>query len=526
MLSNSIVGAQGIRPIEIGRTSALSYAALAILLLASGWVAQSSTLNHDSGWYLQATRMLLEGGRLYQDIIEVNPPLAFILHVPPVWLGRVLGVSPIDLFLAWVFVAIGVSLVLCHVIIRNLPIAAYERTGLLAAVLAGLVLGSWQGLGQREHFVMIFTLPYLFLAVARASQVTVSWPSAGTIGTLAAIGFALKPHFLLIPLTIEVYLRVIRPTKTSLLRPETGAVALGFTACWAATAVFTPLYFSRIVPWALTTYDSYSASISDVLWNGETILLPAAILIYARVRRPGVLRIVIDTCLLAAVCFWLVHLIQMKGFPYHRFPIRTMLIVALGACLLAAYGASRSGRVVSGLRRMLPTAATGVLLVISLGWLVHQGTYKNRFMTAALLLLQAQVKSGAHTIYVFSSNVWQAFPAANYAGLHTVSRYPAHWLLPGTTQKEALPGYRMSASEQRTVQSIEQFVVNSVVEDFRRGKPDLVLVDVRRRKPHFGSSSFDYLKYFSADRRFAAIWSGYNRVATVKGFDFYSRRRP
>ena len=524
MLSNSIVGGQGIRPIRVGRSSVLSYAALAILLAASGWVAQSTTLNHDSGWYLQATRMLLEGGQLYQDIIEINPPVAFVLHVPPVWLGHVLGVSPIDLFLAWIFVAIGASLVLCHVVIRRLPLATYERTGLLAAVLAGLVLGSWQGLGQREHFLMIFTLPYLFLAVARASQVNVRWPIAVTIGTLAAIGFALKPHFLLIPLAIEIYLRVIRPAKASFLRPETGTVALGFTACWAATAVFTPLYFSRIVPWALTTYDSYSASIPDVLWNGETILLPAAILVYARLRRPGVLRIVIEISLLTAACYWLVQLIQFKGFPYHRFPVRTTLIVAACACLLAVFSAGRFSAG-SDRRRRLPLAAASMLLVLTLGWVVDQGTYKNRFIAAGLPVMQSQAKSGVRTIYVFSSNVWQAFPAANYAGLRSISRYPTHWLLPGLIREETSSGTPMSKSRQQRVQAIKRFVVDSVIEDFHRGKPDLVLVDVRRRKSHFGGLPFDYVAYFSADRRFAAIWSGYDRIATVEGFDFYSRRR-
>lgn len=526
MLSGSIVDRQGIRPIETGRSNALSYAALAILLLASGWVAQSTTLNHDSGWYLQATRMLLNGNHLYQDIVEISPPLAFVLHIPPVWLTDVIGVSPVNLFLAWVFVAIGVSLFMCHVIIRDLQIAAYERTGLLAVVLIGLILGSWLGLGQREHFLMIFILPYLFLAAARASQVNVNWPRAVTIGALAAIGFALKPHFLLVPITLEVYLRLMRPSNVPVLRPETAVAAIGIAGYWALVAVLAPLYFSRIVPWALMTYDSYSASLSYVLLNGETIILPAAILVCAWARRPGVLRAVIEVFLLSAMCFWLIYLWQMKGFPYHRFPIRTTLIVAFGAALLAAYGAVRSGQVGSVSRRMLPTAAAGLLLMVALGWLVHQGPYKNRFAAAALPLLHAQVKSGARTIYVFSSNVWQAFPAANYAGLRSVSRYPAHWLLPGITQKEALPEHRMSATERRRVQSIKQFVVNSVVEDFRRGKPDLVLVDMRRRKPHFGGSSFDYLKHFSTDRRFAAIWSEYDRVARVKEFDFYSRRRP
>ena len=35
------------------------------------------TINHDTAWYLYATRAWLDGAQLYVDIVEVNPPLSF-----------------------------------------------------------------------------------------------------------------------------------------------------------------------------------------------------------------------------------------------------------------------------------------------------------------------------------------------------------------------------------------------------------------------------------------------------------------
>ncbi|HET9159222.1 MAG TPA: hypothetical protein VFN88_01295, partial [Caulobacteraceae bacterium] len=35
-------------------------------------------MNWDSAWYLDATERWVHGSRLYQDILEVNPPLSFI----------------------------------------------------------------------------------------------------------------------------------------------------------------------------------------------------------------------------------------------------------------------------------------------------------------------------------------------------------------------------------------------------------------------------------------------------------------
>ena len=41
----------------------------------------SIPMNHDTSWLLEATRRWVEGGRLYVDIVEINPPLIFLENV-------------------------------------------------------------------------------------------------------------------------------------------------------------------------------------------------------------------------------------------------------------------------------------------------------------------------------------------------------------------------------------------------------------------------------------------------------------
>jgi hypothetical protein len=53
----------------------------------------------------------MEGAHLYQDIIEINPPLAFGLAVPPVWIANLTDISPVDVFF-WIFAQIGLSILL------------------------------------------------------------------------------------------------------------------------------------------------------------------------------------------------------------------------------------------------------------------------------------------------------------------------------------------------------------------------------------------------------------------------------
>jgi hypothetical protein len=59
--------------------------------------------------------------------------------------------------------------------------------------------------GQREHLMLAASLPYLVLAARRAEGVPTSRVLAIGVALLAALFFALKPHFLAIPALVELY---------------------------------------------------------------------------------------------------------------------------------------------------------------------------------------------------------------------------------------------------------------------------------------------------------------------------------
>ena len=68
-------------------------------------------INHDVAWYLYSAGRLLDGGRMYQDIfVDVNPPLALYLTVPPVYLARLTGMFSVDIFIAYLCVLMLASL--------------------------------------------------------------------------------------------------------------------------------------------------------------------------------------------------------------------------------------------------------------------------------------------------------------------------------------------------------------------------------------------------------------------------------
>ena len=122
-------------------------------------------LNHDTAWYLIAGARYLEGGTLYRDVfVEVNPPLGMFLTLPAVILARLMGVFSVPVFVVYVYLLIALSLAAVWRLQRaDEQSPAVLHSGLFIAAAAVLIVSPAGDFGQREHFLMILTLPYLFL---------------------------------------------------------------------------------------------------------------------------------------------------------------------------------------------------------------------------------------------------------------------------------------------------------------------------------------------------------------------------
>jgi len=181
-------------------------------------VFQGRTINHDTAWYLVATRQWLEGARLYAEILEVNPPLNFYYTAPALWLADATGLSATDgqyLLLAGLTAA---SLAWVWRLLAAVPgLAAPRAAGLLVLLALAVSVPAAAHAGQREHLLVLFLLPWLVAHLAQPE------PDAGRAGVaraaFAAAGICLKPHFLLYPLAMTLW----RVAATRSLRPVLSA---------------------------------------------------------------------------------------------------------------------------------------------------------------------------------------------------------------------------------------------------------------------------------------------------------------
>ena len=143
------------------------YAATILWLIAL--VVNLQRLPHpDVSWYLVATDRFVDGGVLYRDIVEINPPLAFYLHVPPIIAARLTGWSPEAWFFGYVFVLIAGALAIIRHLLHSVSrLSMTHRGGMLLASFSVLVILPWHVFGEREHFLLVSSLPYFFLIAAR-----------------------------------------------------------------------------------------------------------------------------------------------------------------------------------------------------------------------------------------------------------------------------------------------------------------------------------------------------------------------
>jgi hypothetical protein len=179
----------------------------------------------DMAFLLYTAGRVLDGARLYVDVVEINPPLIVALNLPAVLLARALGVSDIAVLRLLLSMALLGSLAFSAWALRLA--LGVDRTGLRPLVLLlafALFLAPGNDFGQREHLLVALALPYVLLAVARADGRPAAALPAFAAGLLAGIGLALKPHFLLVWVAIEGYaawrLRASRPSHEAV-----GAVA-------------------------------------------------------------------------------------------------------------------------------------------------------------------------------------------------------------------------------------------------------------------------------------------------------------
>ncbi|MFC4167353.1 hypothetical protein ACFOY6_08430, partial [Pseudoroseomonas aestuarii] len=272
---------------------------LPALLPALGFLAivLAPPLNHDVAAVLDFSARMLAGERLYTGLVDVNPPLIFLLNLPAAWLAAHTPLDGPQALLLGLLLLCGGSLALCAALLRaagGRAMGAVERA-VTGAVLPLLLLAAGYDFGQREHIMAVAALPYLVLAERRILGAATPWRLAVPAVLLAALGFALKPHFLAAPALVEALVLgagLAHGRGAAVLRdPVPWAMAALWALYLAAIPVFFPAYLGHVVPLVWQWYVGLDGApwwrvlLAPVLGSGALFVLGLAALVPPAMRR-------------------------------------------------------------------------------------------------------------------------------------------------------------------------------------------------------------------------------------------------
>ena len=399
-------------------------------------------LNHDVAWLLYVAGRVLDGAKLYEDVVENNPPLIIWLSLPPVLLAHALGISAILAFRLLVLALLGFSLTLSGWVLRRaLPERVVARRGLLLLLLFILLPLVGDDFGQKEHLMLALLLPYLLAASARAMGRPLEGRIPWLLGVLAGVGIALKPYFVPLWLAVEGALAWIRRGERVWLRPEGAGVVLVGAVYGGALVGLTPEYLdlARRMRQAYAGY--FTRPFAALLTGPGTLLSGFALLGYRVVRPRGDVRELCRIVLLANASLLGAVLVQRKGWSYHFYPVHASALLLLGTLVLAAWRRPDPSARVAG--AVLGTVLLVFALVMPVpgvrASLQTMGCPGETETLLGRMIRLIKGDAGGRRIYVMSDLLSDAFPLVNYSDARWVSRFPSLWILPGLYPGGAAP---------------------------------------------------------------------------------------
>jgi hypothetical protein len=478
-------------------------------------------LNHDVAAILNFAERWVAGERLYRELIDVNPPLIFMLTAIPAALARVTPLAGVQALLLCV---LGCCLAAWRLTVRlraGRVEGTVERAVLDATVPLAILLPAYD-VGQREHLMALFAIPYAFLAARRIEGLATPRPLAWTVTLAAALGFALKPHFLAVPLLVEALVLLRRGPVRAAADPLPWGMAALWLAYLASIPLLFPKYFDFVVPLVIGFYvGTGPVGLFDVLLTdklGAAVLTLAVLVPLAFPRRAGApAQALLAVALGGLASAWVQH----KGWSYHVVPI-AMASALLGGLLAARW-----------LDRMLPpgraaAAAPGLAVAAALAiTAVHvrgESPWRQIWYDATRdgqLTATLRREVAGERLLVLSPDVYPVYPALNYARARSTLRTMNLWLLVGAYPDcpEGAPRYRETWEMSRP----EFLVYRTVAEDFARAPPAGVLVAKNPGIPRCGAEEFNPIAYFARHPAFEETWRMYTRVVHMDTYLLYLR---
>lgn len=488
----------------------LTWIGITVIFCMAIYVQSISLINHDVSWLLHIAQRDLAGEKLMRDLVELNPPLIVWVMAPSAYISGLTGWSLSAVFKGYVLLLAFGSLLLSHQLLRRSKFNNWQIV--LAAMAFVMTLYPAWNFGQREHLVVILTLPYLCMIIARRDGVNIPILLVVISAVFGAIGFCIKPYFLLVPALLELYLLKAIGIRNTFRRPE--PYILGALVAVYVRLIFwiTPDYVANVVPMTIETH----RAAFETSWSRlAKVITPPLLLIgvgimWLRIQRPKHIDALFIVFIIASLGMVCVYFYQARGYQSHVLPAESYVLIGIVGLIIsqwkAAYGKPLK-------ESIFLWAIVGLVVANSVPRIKRLNTYDVR--TVELFSGALDKHPGVETIYIMSASLSDGFPLVTDQNLNWASRLPSQWLAPGVqSERMRLGGTRPSLDK------IEHYYWSATAEDLKKFKPEIVFIEAGN-PVLFKDKSYDYISDFSQHPEFRKVWAHYKKVDAIPKFDVY-----
>ncbi|OGO92816.1 MAG: hypothetical protein A3F10_04795 [Coxiella sp. RIFCSPHIGHO2_12_FULL_42_15] len=491
--------------------------AIAIPLLAYTY------LNPDVPWLVNESQRFFAGGHYAIDFVDPNPPMILYLYFPIVILMR-FNFSFMSATLTYVSLLCFVSLLLCNNILNQTLEKKDERHYWLLPALTFVFFITPQNIfSQREHLFIVLTLPYILLLgnllrpQMRFSRFSIrGFLFRCVIAILAGLGFCLKPYFFMILIVFEGYVSWINHQWRSWMRLEVWLIIAVLVAYLLSILLFSPEYYTFIVPLVYHYYIGYAAIPRVFLLdNSFGVLFLLSIGIGLWNFKPRDINALLS---LGIFCGLFLYLLPAQSWYYHALPMISFCMLLLFSTLALAMKELTKPKLSKYFFLALNLFAIlfGLyhIFLISISNVFYSHSNKNPINKIIQYIKQ---HPPIYTLYALSIYPSYSSGVSSVIKIDNVSRFNAFWMLPMLIQQ-----WQSTPHPSQRLLSTIQFVQNAVVDDFKRTPPDIVIVDLS------GTTIADlqnssYLNFFKQNKAFAALWKNYRYQQMIGNSAIYLR---
>jgi hypothetical protein len=491
---------------------------LITLCFIAYWIQINTYLYADSALMLHMAGLMLKGQTYGHYIFEENPPLIFYLHMPPIIISKMTGIKIVYCFPLYVITLTLLSAVCSQHLFNKL----FKHNGWLvylmscALVFILLFLPS-NAFGQREHFLLVLTIPYILLAACRLENITINKSFSILVGIMAGIGFAIKPFFLLTLLFIELLFVCRLKSLLGWLRIESVIAFLFILFYGFAVILFFPAYWHIVLPLWMPFWSSTAQSWWLLLTYPYFLFCCVTLGFFCMTQKNepnATIKVVFS---LAVIGYLISFLIPRLVWYYHILPafsISFLYFVLIFGELVdktmepAARGLNWAWVALLGIAVFFRPVMASFLATVSSIAYFHSNNPMNQLAT----FLEQHEPKNSFDFFGISLKFYQLeyYTTANYTGRlsHFIWEY-----------NRLSPSRYSLADRQKTL----SYVLPIISDTLDHKKPRFVIVDIQSSQAIL-NQRIDYTKEYTSNQQFRHAWSHYTYLTKIGPYDVYQRK--